>query len=129
VLWTLLLLSLWLPQAAAAQPTRVLMKDGTSYLLKEPPQFSGGRIVFTTLDGRVLSVKQDDVQSIGTAPKPTATPKYDIEDSRALGAITREQRDGKGKLAEVAPKPTGRATATPKKAPRRTPTPTPKPKT
>jgi hypothetical protein len=127
VLWTLLLLSLWLPQAAAAQPTRLLMKDGTSYLLKEPPQFSGGRIVFTTVDGKVLSVKQDDVQSIGVAPKPTSTPSYDIEDSRALGAITRDERNRAGKEAEIAPKPTHKPSATPKKrAATKTPTPRPK---
>ena len=91
------------------------MKDGTVYLLKEPPQFSGGRIVFTTVDGRVLSVKQDDVQSIGAAPKPTSTPPYDSQDSRALGAITRQQRDGKGKPAEVAPKPTAGTPRLPRK--------------
>ncbi|HEY6928813.1 MAG TPA: hypothetical protein VJA66_03965 [Thermoanaerobaculia bacterium] len=128
MLWTLLLLSLWLPQAATPQPTRILMKDGTSYLLKEPPQFKGGRIVFTTVDGSVLSVKQDDVQSIGMAPKPTSTPSYDIEDSRALGAITRDERNRAGKTAEIAPKPTHKPAATPKKR-ARTPTPTPKPKT
>jgi hypothetical protein len=103
------------------------MKDGTSYVLKEPPQFKSGRIVFTTIDGNVLSVKQDDVQSIGVAPKPTSTPSYDIEDSRALGAITRDERNRAGKEAEIAPKPTHKPSVTPKK---RTPTktPTPKPK-
>ena len=91
------------------------MKDGTSYVLKEPPQFKSGRIVFTTIDGNVLSVKQDDVQSIGVVPKPTSTPSYDIEDSRALGAITRDERNRAGKEAEIAPKPTHKPSVTPKK--------------
>ena len=127
VLWTLLLFSLWLPQAATAQPTRILMKDGTSYVLKEPPQFKGGRIVFTTIDGSVLSVKQDDVQSIGVAPNPTPTARYKPDDSRALGAITRDEREREHKTAEIAPKPTQKSSPTPKKrAPTKTPTPRPK---
>jgi hypothetical protein len=127
VLRLLLSLLLWLPLASPPPATRVLMKDGTVYLLKEPPQFSGGRIVFTTVDGRVLSAKQEDVQSSGATVKPTPTPRYSSQDSRALGAIARQQREKEGKTAEVAPRPTRRDTVTPKKAPRRTPTPRPAP--
>jgi hypothetical protein len=128
VLRLLLPLLLWLPLASPPPATRVLMKDGTFYLLKEPPQFSGGRIVFTTVDGRVLSAKQEDVQSIGAALKPTPTPRYSSQDSRALGAIARQQRDKEGKTAEVAPRPTRQDTVTPKKTSRRTPTPRPTPR-
>jgi hypothetical protein len=110
-----------------------MLKDGTVYILKEPPQVSGGRIVFTTIDGRVLSAKQEDVQSIGAIPKPTAgPPKYNPQDSRALGAIARQERERKGKAAEVAPQATRKSTPAPKKTtsqkpPRRTPTPRPTP--
>jgi hypothetical protein len=128
VLRLLVPLLLWLPLASPSPATRLLMKDGTVYILKEPPQFSGGRIVFTTVDGRVLSAKQDDVQSIGAVIKPTPTPRYSSQDSRALGAIARQQRDKEGKTAEVAPRPTRRDTVTPKKASRRTPTPRPTPR-
>jgi hypothetical protein len=109
------------------------LKDGTVYTLKEPPQVSGGRIVFTTIDGKVLSAKQDDVQSIGAIPKPTAgPPKYNPQDSRALGAIARQERERRGKTAEVAPRAARKSTPTPRrttsqKPPRRTPTPRPTP--
>jgi hypothetical protein len=105
------------------------MKDGTVYTLKEPPQVSGNRLIFTTVDGKTLSAKQDDVQSIGAAPKPPpAAPTYNPQDSKALGAIARQDRERLHKEAEVAPPPTHRPTVTPKK---RTPTKTltPRPKT
>ena len=134
VLRTLLHLLIWLPLASPAPATtRLTLKDGTVYILKEPPQVSGGRIVFTTIDGKVLSAKQDDVQSIGAVPKPTAgPPKYNPQDSRALGAIARQEREREGKTAEVAPRAARKATpaskkTTSKKPPRGTPTPRPTP--
>lgn len=131
----LLALLLWAPLALPDSLTRLVMKDGTVYTLKEPPQMSGNRFIFTTVDGKTLSVRQDEVQSIGAAPKPPPpAPTYMPQDSRALGAIAREDRERQHKVAEVAPAPTVRPTVTPKKrAPKKTltpvKTPTPQPKT
>lgn len=132
VLRILVPLLVWMPLASPAPDTRLVMKDGSVYLLKEPPQVSGGRLVFTTVDGKVLSAKQDDVQSIGAAPKPTPSPpKFNPQDSRALGAIARQQRDRNGKTAEVAPhaapKAPSKGSTSSKKAPKKTPTPKPTP--
>jgi hypothetical protein len=131
---SLVLILLWGQLASAESLTRLVMKDGTVYTLKEPPQVSGNRLIFTTVDGRTLSAKQDDVQSIGAAPKPPPpAPTYMPQDSRALGAIARQDREREHKVAEVAPPPTHRPTVSPKKrspAKAQTPvkTPTPRPK-
>ena len=128
-----LILLLWGQLALPESLTRLVMKDGTVYTLKEPPQVSGNRLIFTTVDGLTLSAKQDDVQSFGAAPKPPPpAPTYMPQDSRALGAIAREDRERQHKVAEVAPAPTQRPTITPKKrspAKKTTPvkTPTPRP--
>jgi len=120
-----LILLLWGQLALPESLTRLVMKDGTVYTLKEPPQVSGNRLIFTTVDGLTLSAKQDDVQSIGAAPKPPPpAPTYMPQDSRALGAIAREDRERQHKVAEVAPAPTQRPTITPKKrSPAKKPTP------
>jgi hypothetical protein len=101
--------------AAPPDPgSRLVLKNGTVYLLKEPPRISGTRVVFTTVDGKLFSLDESEVASIGSAPAPTPVPRrYDQEDSRALGAIARQQRDAKGKRAEVAPR-AARRTTTPK---------------
>ena len=115
---------------------RMTLKNGTVYLLREPPRISAGRITFTTLDGRVYSLAESDVDSIGFVPTPTPAPRvtYSSQDSRALGAIAREQREQRGVGAAVAPasaatprasKPARRVrpTRTPRPAPSRTPAP------
>jgi hypothetical protein len=107
-------------------PAKLVLKNGTVYILKEPPRISGGRIVFETTDGKIYSIAESEVATIGTAPTPTLTPRYNIEDSRALGAIARQERSKSGRSAEVAPHPTRRPTKTPVPH-RRSPTPTPRP--
>jgi hypothetical protein len=118
--------------AAAAEPaSRLVLKNGTVYLLKEPPRISGTRVVFTTIDGTLFSLDESEIASIGSAPAPTpAQKRYDQEDSRNLGAIARQQRDAKGQRAEVAPRPARKATPKPKptKAPKAKTTRTPAPK-
>lgn len=115
------------PPPAAGGTTRLTLRNGTVYLLKEPPRISGTRIVFTTLDGRVFMMDQSEIEGVGAAPRPTVTPKkYDTGDSRALGAIARQQRDRQGKRAAVAPRSAvRRPTRTPR--PRVRPAPTPRP--
>lgn len=101
------------PPPDTAPGTRLTLRNGTVYILKEPPRITGTRVVFTTADGQLLSLDESEIQSIGSTPAPTPSPKrYDQEDSRALGAIARQQRDAKGRRAEVAPRaaPAKRAT-------------------
>lgn len=119
--------ALWLaaaPPSSAADSgaaSRLVLRNGTVFMLKEPPRISGTRVVFTTLDGKMFSLDESEVASIGAAPPPTpAVRRYDQQDSKALGAIARQQRDARGKRAEVAP----RAAARPR-APARTRTPKP----
>lgn len=123
----LLLLTALVSPVAASGPTRLTLKNGTVYQLREPPRISGRRIVFQTVDGKVFSIAESEVATIGSAPPPpTATPKYSSQDSRALGAIARQQRARKGKAAEVAPKPPS-ARKRPPSVRRRPRTPTPRP--
>ncbi|HYK41418.1 MAG TPA: hypothetical protein VE007_03450 [Thermoanaerobaculia bacterium] len=106
-------------------PTRLTLRNGTVYMLREPPRISGARVVFTTLDGRTFTMEQSEIEAVGAAPRPTATPRrYDSGDSHALGAIARQQRDRRGKKAEVAPRQPAvrRPTPTPRH-PRRHPSP------
>jgi hypothetical protein len=106
---------------------KLVLKNGTVYLLKEPPRFVGSRVVFTTTDGKLLSLDESEIASIGGG-EPTPVPnRYDQEDSRALGAIAREQRDAKGKNAEVAPYSPPKRTPKPAKTPAPKPKPKPKP--
>ena len=121
-------LSLGLLFATPAQsPTIMKLKDGRVMRLKEPPRIAGGRIVFTTIEGRTYSLAESDVLSIGADPTPTPTPRQlNPLDSHNLGAIARQQRQKSGKRAEVAV----RVTPSPKppkttRPPKRTPTPRP----
>jgi hypothetical protein len=102
-------------EAAPDGASRLVLKNGTVFILKEPPRISGTRVVFTTIEGNVLSLDESEVASIGAAPAPPpATKKYDQEDSRNLGAIAAQQRDARGKRAEVAPRaPSQKKTPTP----------------
>jgi hypothetical protein len=108
-------------------PTIMKLKDGRVMRLKEAPRIAGGRIVFTTVEGRTYSLAESEVLSIGAEPTPTLTPRVvNPLDSHNLGAIARQERQKTGKKAEVAV----RATPTPKpakapKPPKRTPTPRP----
>lgn len=125
MLLNLIVLVLALAPTGIAPPTRMTLKNGTVYLLKDPPRISGGRVVFTTADGKVYSLPEAEVLSIGTVPAPTPTARrLNPQDSRELGAIARQQRARRGKTAEVAP----RSEATPRsarkgKTPPRTPSP------
>ena len=122
VLLTILCL---VPGSAGAPVMRLKLKDGKVYLLKEPPTIDGTRYVFHTLDGKVYSLDQSEVASIGPEPLPTrARAKLDPQDSRALGAITRQQRERRGKSADVAPR-TPHTTRKPTRKPKATPTPRP----
>jgi len=108
----------------APSPTVMRLKDGRVMRLKEPPRIAGGRIVFTTAEGRTYSLAESDVLSIGAEATPTPTPRVvNPLDSHNLGDIARQERQKTGRKAEVAV----RATPTPKPAraprpPKRTPT-------
>ncbi|MEP6768087.1 MAG: hypothetical protein ABJC61_05420 [Acidobacteriota bacterium] len=95
-----------MPEAPSPAPTsRLTLRNGTVYLLREPPRVSGSRVVFTTMDGQLYSMDQSEIESIG-APRPTRTPRpyYSTEDSRALGALARRDREARGLRAEVSPR-------------------------
>jgi hypothetical protein len=113
----------------APSPTVMRLKDGRVMRLKEPPRIAGGRIVFTTAEGRTYSLAESDVLSIGAEATPTPTPRVvNPLDSHNLGDIARQERQKTGRKAEVAvratptPKP-GRAARPPKRTPTRRPTP------
>src|SRR5512143_1270251 len=95
---------------ASSGPVRLTLKNGTVYQLKQPPRMAGNRILFETLDGRPFSILESEVATIRSASVPTVTPKYNPQDSRALGGIVRQER--KGKPSEVAPAPAARAKKT-----------------
>ena len=120
-----LALSLGLLFASASQPPTIMkLKDGRVIRLKEPPKIAGGRIVYTTLEGRTYSLAESDVLSIGLEPTPTPTPRVlNPMDSHNLGAIAQQERATTGKRAEVASKTT--QTPKPTRAPKKTPTPRP----
>jgi|SRR6476619_236628 hypothetical protein len=108
---------------------RLTLKNGTVYLLKEPPRISGRLVIFTTMDGRAFSMDQNEIETVGAVPRVSPTPRrYNVEDSHALGAITRQEREHQGKKAEVAPKQNVKhPTVTPRhpqspRSPARTPT-------
>jgi CRP-like cAMP-binding protein len=113
--------------------TIMKLRDGRVMRLREAPRIAGGRIVFTTIDGRTYSLAENEVLSIGADPTPSPTPRQmNPLDSHNLGAIARQERQKTGRKAEVAVRPT----ATPKpetapkppkrpRLPRRTPTPRP----
>ncbi len=86
-------------------PSRLVLRDGTVYFLKEAPRMSGTRVIFTTTEGKTFSMDEKEIDSIGSTPRAPAAPRrYDQGDSRELGAIARQQRDVRGKRAEVAPR-------------------------
>jgi hypothetical protein len=123
-------LALASPPAAVPTPgSRLTLRNGTIYLLKEPPQISGTRVIFTTMDGRMFSMDESEIATIGAVPKaPPVARHYDEEDSRQLGAIARQQRDARGKRAEVAPRaPARRKTPKPPRV-SRTPRPHARPR-
>lgn len=104
---------------------RLTLKNGTVYILREPPRISGRLVIFTTMDGRAFSMDQNEIEAVGVAPHAKPTPRrYDSEDSHALGAITRQEREQQGKKAEVAPRPNVKH-RTPTPAPPRHPRPSP----
>jgi hypothetical protein len=122
-------------------PPILTLRDGRTFALKEPPHNEGGRVVFTTTDGKAYSLDPSEVESFVTAaPTPTRGPRtYNPQDSRALGAIARQQRARTGKTTDLsATRPTPRATARPTRTraprnrtpspPARTRTPTPAPR-
>ena len=93
------------PTPAPAPGARLILKNGTAYFLREPPSISGKRVVFTTTDGRLFSMDEREIASITAAPRSAPAPRrYDPHDSHSLGAIAKQQRDTRGKLAEVAPR-------------------------
>jgi hypothetical protein len=111
---------------ASAGPTRLTLKNGTTYSLKAPPRISGGRIVFETVDGKMFSIAESEVATIGSPPQPTATPRYNPQDSRALGGIARQQRQGRPSEVAPRPAPAARRKAARAKRPRVSPTPLPR---
>jgi hypothetical protein len=132
-LWAVTL-TIALAAVTPAPPTRMVLKDGTVYLLKEPPRFWAGRIIFTTMDGKSYSLNESELDTIGVS-SPTPVPKvtYSPMDSKNLGAIARQQREKKSSSSAIAPKttPARRArrsgpkpTRTARPAPSRTPSPT-----
>ena len=101
------LLILALTDAGSTVPALIRLKDGTVYRLQSAPHLSGGRLVFTTSEGRLLSVAEtevDEVRLLSPTPSPGAVP--DPHDSHALGAIARQQRRSSGKYTLIAPAPT-----------------------
>ena len=111
----LLLLALTLFSAPAPlPPSKMTVRDGRVFWLKEPPRLDGNRIVFTTEDGRVYSMNESEVVSIVVATPPPPPPReMNPQDSKALGAIARQQRARKGKVTDLAP-------ATPRRVGRKT---------
>src|SRR5262249_4942521 len=117
-----------------APATRLVLKDGTIYFLKEPPRLWGGKIIFTTVDGKSYSLNESEVDTIGAPPQVTPSPRvtYNPQDSRDLGAIARQQREKKGLSSPMAPTsvpaPRARRAAKPTRTPRpatsKTPSPT-----
>ena len=113
------------PAAPANPVSRLTLRNGTVFLLIEPPRITGSRVVFTTMDGQIYSMDQNEVESISAAPRPTRTPahSYSVQDSRALGALARQDREARGLKAEVAPR---RAPVAKKRARKAAKTPTPR---
>jgi hypothetical protein len=124
----LLAAPIWLLAQTSQPASRMVLKNGTVYLLKEAPRISGGRIVFTTTDGKIFSLSESEVESITDIPRPTPLPRttYNPEDDRDLGAIARQERHGRGLTSETSPHPGPSRTARPpsRVRPTRTPRPT-----
>ena len=85
-----------------ASPAKLALEDGTVYILKEPPRFWAGRIIFTTAEGKSYSLNESEVDTIGVSPQtPTPRVTYSPMDSKSLGAIARQQREKKGSSAPL----------------------------
>src|SRR5215470_3466508 len=127
-------LAIGLSAVTPAPATRLVLKDGTIYFLKEPPRLWGGKIIFTTIDGKSYSLNESEVDTIGAPPAVTPTPEvtYNPQDSRSLGGIARQQREKKGLSSAIAvPTPSPhrarrapRPTRTPRPPTAKTPVPT-----
>jgi hypothetical protein len=103
----MLLLVLALTDAADSVPALIRLKDGTVYSLRSPPHLTGGRFVFKTSDGRLLSVAETEVDEIRLLqPTPVPRAALNTQDSHALGAIARQQRRSSGKHTLLSPAPT-----------------------
>jgi hypothetical protein len=111
---SVLLLLFALVDAKVTNPALIRLKDGTVYRLKDPPHLTGGRYVFTTTDGRLLSLSEKEVAEVLLlSPNPPPRTVANPQDSRALGAIASQQRKSKGHYTSVAPAPTPRPTNSP----------------
>ena len=101
------LLVLALTDAADSVPAQIRLKDGSVYNLQSPPHLTGGRFVFKTSDGRLLSLAETEVDEIRLLP-PSTAPRAALnpQDSHALGAIARQQRHASGKRTLLSPAPT-----------------------
>ena len=124
----LLALPFWalLAGPAPTAPPTLTLRDGRVFQLKESPRTEGDRVVFTTTDGKSYSLPKSDVQSfVPLPPTPTPPPRtYNPQDSRALGAIARQQRAETGKTTDLSEAhPTARATHPPKTRTKSTPAP------
>jgi hypothetical protein len=134
----ILALSLW-ALAAPPAPTpfpRLTLRDGRVFELQGPPKTEAGHVIFTTKEGKTYSLLASEVQSfVETPPTPTHPPSsYNREDSRALGAIARQERAKTGKTTDLSsshastPPPARTKTKPPRKktaASKATRTPTP----
>jgi len=89
-------------------PAQMRLKDGTVYELKQPPFLKNGRFIFTTHDGKVLSLAEIEVDEIMLQPPATPDRALNAHDSHQLGAIARERRRSKGSYTLLAPAPTPR---------------------
>ncbi len=135
-MFTTLLLLLPLSALLAAAPTpppTLTLKDGRVFELKSPPRYEAGRVIFTTTEGKTYSLNESEVKSfVGEPPTPTRAPvTYNPQDSRALGAIARQERANTGKSTDLSASTSPRSTRPPKtptakrtKSPRPTRTPT-----
>ena len=98
---------------------RLTLRDGRVFQLQAPPRTEGGRVLFTTTDGKAYSLDASEVQSFVSLPAtPTHPPRtYNPQDSRDLGAIARQQRADAGKTTDLSSSsPSPRPTRTPKAA-------------
>ncbi len=131
----LLAAPIWLLAQTPYPVSRMTLKNGTVYMLKEPPRISGGRIVFTTTEGKMYSLSEAEVESVSDVARPTPSPRvtYNPQDSRDLGAIARQKRRGRGLAAPASSGPPAARTprpgrrVKPTRTPRRRPSATPAP--
>ena len=89
-------------------PAQMRLKDGTVYELKQPPYLKNGRFIFTTHDGKVLSLAEIEVDEIKLLPPAAPGRALNAHDSHQLGAIARERRRSEGSYTLLAPAPTPR---------------------